>query len=90
MDTRPSLWASAISMSRLSLYLFAFALSRSLSDLVASVAFDWRALTVKEAGRLERTEPARLCGPEPLDMQELAGKLKRPVTGSITLKFLSP
>ncbi len=74
-------------MRRVSLYRFAVALSRSLLDLEAIVAFDWRALNGRDAGRLDRVE--RFVA-EPVDSRGLAGKLNRPVTGSITLIFRSP
>ena len=72
-------------MRRLSLYLFAAALSRSLLDLEVMVAFDCRVLSGKEAGRLERVE--RLAF-EPVDRRGLDGRLNRPVIGSITLIFV--
>jgi hypothetical protein len=65
-------------------------LSRSLSDVEARVALDCLALMLREAGRLDRVELGRVAGPDPEDVRLGDGRLRRPVTGSMTLRLRSP
>jgi hypothetical protein len=61
-----------------------------LSEIDARVALEWRELKFIETGRLERLEPTLFNEPESMDICAVEGKLRRPVSGSTTLMFLSP